>query len=183
MANVYFIGCLHLGHHWMAKYRGFKDSEEHDNYLIEKYNSVVGRKDVVYLLGDLTMETSEHYYKLDLLNGRKKVILGNHDNPRDIPKLLDYVESVAGMTMYKGIMLTHAPVHPCETSFCSLAVHAHIHHENELEDCKVPPRYGDLSPDPESTIHKYFNVDAHKIGYTPVSLEYLKEHIIKQGGI
>ena len=171
MSDVRFIGCLHLGHEALAKYRGFSDSWEHDEYLIRAWNSVVKKRDVTYILGDVTFETSEHYYKLDQLNGRKKVILGNHDRAKDIPELLQHVDSVAGLLMYKGFMLSHAPIHPAEISFCRGNIHAHIHHLNKIPECMVVPRYGDLGDKEESTANKYISVDAKLIGFKPISLE------------
>lgn len=171
---VYFIGCLHLGHESMAKYRGFSDSWEHDEWLIKCWNSVVRKKDLVYILGDITMETPEHYYKLDLLHGRKKVVLGNHDRGRDVPELLNYVEEVNGMVDYKGCALTHAPIHPNETSFYRLNIHAHIHHMNKLEDMYILDKYGqDDDRSRYFTLNKYRNVDAHLIEYKPKPLEQL----------
>jgi calcineurin-like phosphoesterase family protein len=102
MGNVRFIGCLHLGHEKMAKKRGFNTSHEHDKHLINEWNKVVNKRDVVYILGDVTMETSEHYYLLDRLKGVKRVVLGNHDRPRDVKELLNYVDNVSGMVQYKG---------------------------------------------------------------------------------
>ena len=110
--SCYFIGCLHLGHNNIAKWRGFKDSEEHDEYLIKQWNSVIKKRDMVWILGDVGMETSKYYFKLDLLNGDKKVVLGNHDKWQDVPELLKYVKGVSGMVDYKGYALTHAPIHP-----------------------------------------------------------------------
>lgn len=175
-----FIGCLHLGHKWMAQYRGFQDEWYHDDYLIEQWNSVVGKKDLVYILGDITMNTPEHYYKLDLLNGRKRVVLGNHDNPRDVPELLKYVEDVAGAYQYKGCMLTHIPIHPNEISFNRLNIHAHIHHTNKLDDCYVPERYGDVSDTPHSTIDKYYNVDAKLLDFKPITLDKMLEERVNK---
>ena len=88
MSVVRFIADLHLGHINMALKRGFNTVEDHDNHIIQCWNSVVSKRDTVFLVGDITMESSEHYYKLDYLNGIKKVILGNHDKPQHIPELL-----------------------------------------------------------------------------------------------
>lgn len=170
--NVFFIGCLHFGHSFIARLRGFQDEYQHDEYLIKQYNSVVGRKDLVYILGDITMENPEYYYQLDRLNGRKIVVLGNHDKPKDVPELLKYVESVAGMIKYKGCFLTHAPIHPSEVSFCRFNIHAHIH-DNYLHDVYVPEVYGRESDTPHSTIDKYINVDAQLVDYKPKTLEQL----------
>ncbi len=172
MSNVRFIGCLHLGHEWMARHRGFENSEHHDNYLIQQWNKIINKKDLTYILGDITMEKSEHYYLLDQLNGRKIVVLGNHDLPKHSRELLNYVESVAGMIDYKGCVLTHCPIHPAEISFCRLNIHAHIH-ENKLDEVKYLSRYGDPGEKIEKTLYKYRCVDAHLINYKPKTLEEL----------
>jgi calcineurin-like phosphoesterase family protein len=171
--SVFFIGCLHFGHKWMATHRGFQDEFYHDEHIIEQWNKVINKKDLVWILGDVTMEDPKHYYRLDALNGRKKAVLGNHDLPQDTRELLKYVETVAGMVDYKGYILTHCPVHPNEMSFCRGNIHAHIH-ENLLEECIVSDRYGDSGLKSE-TLAKYFNVDAHRIGYTPLSMDEITE--------
>ncbi len=173
MSRVLFVGCLHLGHKWMAQHRGFHDEFYHDEYLIEQWNSVVNKKDKVYILGDVTMETTEHYYQLDRLNGRKVVVLGNHDKEKHVRELLNYVESVAGMVKYKGNILTHAPIHPNEVHFCRYNIHAHIHHVSKLEECIVNNRYLDEGSKPTPSLHKYICVDAHLLDYKPRTLEQL----------
>lgn len=174
MSNTRFIGCLHLGDEWMAKYRGFESSYEHDEWLIEHYNSVVNKRDIVYILGDITMEKKEHYHQLNRLNGRKIVVLGNHDLPKHIPELLKYVETVAGMIDYKGFCLTHAPIHPQEVMFYRGNIHAHIHHENKLPTLKFKSNYDDRPGIIETgTNNKYYCVDAHLIDYIPLTIDEL----------
>ena len=171
MSSVRFIGCLHFGHKWMAKYRGFQDEFYHDEHIIEEWNKVVDKKDLTYILGDITMETSYHYYQLDRLKGRKIVVLGNHDRHQDVKELLKYVDSVAGMVDYKGFVLTHAPIHPNEIGFSRGNIHAHIHHINKLEEIIVNHKYQDQDSIKKATLDKYYNVDAHLINYKPVSLD------------
>lgn len=167
--EIFFIGCLHFSHPWMAKHRGFQDEFYHDEHLIEKWNSVVPKKrGIVWILGDISMESSKPYYQLDRLNGEKRVVPGNHDLHADVPELLRYVKYVAGCVDYKGYVLSHIPIHPNEISFCRGNIHAHIH-ENKLEECIVNDRYGDTKTK-SPTLAKYFNVDAQRIGYTPMSM-------------
>lgn len=172
MSTVRFIGCLHLSHEWMAKHRGFNDSFYHDEYLIDMWNRNVNKRDLTYILGDVTMEKAFPYIQLDRLNGRKIVVLGNHDRHQDIPELLKYVESVAGMVDYKGCALTHAPIHPSEVHFYRANIHAHIH-ENVLEECITMSSYKDADSTPMATLHKYKCVDAKLIDFKPKSLEEL----------
>ena len=183
MSNVRFIGCLHLGHKWMAKYRGFQDEFYHDEHLIEEWNKVVHKKDLTYILGDITMETDIHYYQLDRLNGRKIVVMGNHDLHRNVRELLKYVESVAGMIDYKGFTLTHAPIHPNEIGFYRGNIHAHVHHENKLQEVEINDRYQDKDTKRVLTLHKYFNVDAHLVNYRPKTIDELLNQNADEYGI
>lgn len=169
MSNVRFIGCLHLGHKWMAHHRGFQDEFYAAEHLIQQWNSVVHRKDLTYILGDVTMESTEHYFQLDRLNGRKIVVMGNHDLAKHIKELLNYVEAVAGMVDYKGCVLTHAPIHPSEIARYRANIHAHIH-ENELQEVEALTSYRDNGSVLGKTLHKYINVDAHRVDYKPRTL-------------
>lgn len=169
MSIVRFIGCLHLNHKWMAQHRGFNDEFYHDEHLIDSWNSVVHKKDTTYILGDISMESDKPYYMLDRLNGRKIVVLGNHDLYKHVKSLLNYVDSVAGMVDYKGYILTHCPIHPAEISFCRGNIHAHIH-KNKLDEVEYMSKYGDPGEKVEKTLNKYFNVDAKLINFKPKTL-------------
>jgi len=173
MSQVRFIGCLHFGHEWMAKHRGFQDSYYHDEHLIDYWNRTVHKKDLTYILGDITMEKPDFYYKLTMLNGRKKVILGNHDKGKHIPELLKYVETVEGMEHYKGYWLTHCPVHPQELTFVHGNIHAHIH-EMSIPESNIHVKYWDAERDIISASGKgYYNVDAKLIDFKPKTIEEL----------
>ncbi|MDN5686258.1 MAG: metallophosphoesterase family protein [Brachybacterium sp.] len=53
---------------------------EHDEHIIASWNSVVARDDTVWHLGDLTLKRSEEIAGiLQRLNGRLRIVLGNHD--------------------------------------------------------------------------------------------------------
>lgn len=173
MSQVKFIGCLHFGHENMVKHRGFNNSYEHDEHLIEQWNKVINKRDLTYILGDVTMEKSNDYYQLDRLNGRKIVVLGNHDKWQHIPALLNYVDGVAGMIDYKGFALTHAPIHPNEVHFYRGNIHAHIHHVNKLEEVYANSSYLDEKSKVMPTLHKYYCVDAKLIDFKPKSIEEL----------
>ena len=128
MATVRFIADLHLGHEFVAKNRGFASIEQHDEHIIKQWNSVVQKRDLTYILGDVTMEKTDSYPLLNRLNGTKKVVLGNHDRPAHVSELLKYVQCVSGIEKYKGIWLTHCPVHPMELEYrVPRNIHGHIH--------------------------------------------------------
>ena len=120
------------------------------------------------------MEKSNDYYQLDRLNGRKIVVLGNHDLWQDVPKLLNYVDGVAGMIDYKKFALTHAPIHISEIGQYRGNIHAHIHHNNKLANFDVNLKYDDIENNPViNTKNRYFCVDAKLIDFKPKTLEEL----------
>jgi len=164
MSVVRFIADLHLSHENMAKRRGFSTIEEHDEHIIAKWNSVVNKRDVTYILGDVTMEKSSPYPLLDRLNGIKHIVLGNHDRRQDTKKLLEYAESVAGMIQYKGIMLTHAPIHPMELEYrFNKNIHGHIHDKVVMK----------MLDGWEVVDDRYFCVSCERVDYIPKSLKDL----------
>ena len=168
MARVFFIADLHLSHTNMAIKRGFATVEEHDEHIIEKWNSVISKRDIVYILGDVTMEKSAPYHLLDRLNGTKHVVLGNHDRRQDIKKLLGYVDSVAGMVQYKGIMLTHCPIHPMELDYqFKHNIHGHIHEKVVMID---RDNWGEIEQVPDE---RYYCVSCERVDYLPKTLEEL----------
>lgn len=160
MSVIRYYSDPHFGHRNMAIRRGFKDEYEMNERIVSEWNKVVSKRDVTYILGDITMEKASEYYWLDQLNGIKKVILGNHDRPQHVPELLKYVNTVASMKYlkdkkYGNIILTHAPIHPCELDYrYNINIHGHVH-ENTLDD------------------KRYINVSAEVIDYKPKLLSEL----------
>ena len=160
MSVIRYISDLHLSHNNMAIKRGFKNYEEHDEHIIKTWNNIVSKKDVTYILGDVTFEKSKPYEILNRLNGIKKVILGNHDEPQHVPYLLQYVNNVCALKYLKhkefgNIILSHAPIHPQELEYrFNINIHGHVH-ENTLPD------------------KRYINVSAEVINYQPKTLKEL----------
>ena len=171
MSKVHFIADLHFGHTNMAIKRGFESAKEHDEHIISQWNKKVNKRDVVWILGDVTMESSKSYPLLNRLNGMKKVVLGNHDRPSDIPELLKYVQAVAGIIRYKGLWLTHCPVHELEFRV-PRNIHGHIHEEKIMTTKWVDEWMNGMSytivPD-----DRYHCVSCEHVDYTPVTLEEL----------
>lgn len=168
MNETRFIGDLHLGHVNMALKRGFATVEEHDEYIISQWNKVVNKKDITWILGDITMEKSSSYHLLNRLNGMKKVVLGNHDRPSDVTKLLQYVNFVSGMFKYKGIWLTHCPVHPMELEYnIKRNIHGHIHEHLVNIEYNID---GNIVKIPDN---RYHCVSCERVDYVPQTLKQL----------
>lgn len=116
----FYISDTHFGHKNCMAFdaRCFKDVEEHDQTLIERWNETVGYDDDVYHLGDVSWHNSTRTLEiLNQLNGRIHLIKGNHDNK--ILKNRDIQNRFVEITDYKeindngkDIVLCHYPI-PC----------------------------------------------------------------------
>ena len=80
---IYYTSDTHFYHNNIIKYcnRPFDSVAVMNEELIDRWNSVVTNKDVVYHLGDFGMASSKDIDDVaKRLNGREKyIILGNHD--------------------------------------------------------------------------------------------------------
>lgn len=170
MSNVRFIADYHFGHDKIAKLRGFKDHFEMNDHIVKEHNKVVNKRDIVYILGDITRNTNKWYFYLDQMVGRKIVILGNHDEYKHVPDLLNYVESVSGIMQYKGIFLSHCPVHPQELEYrVNRNIHGHLHEYNVTKEI-IPNRRNTKSGTKDN---RYINVSCEQINYQPKTLKEL----------
>lgn len=184
MSDIWLISDTHFGHENILKFkdqegnlfRGSRfDSVKHMNeYMIEKWNSVVKPGDKVYHLGDVFFGDKSDFQSLwSKLNGSKRLIVGNHD---DIKYLSSggFFSKVYMWRMFTefGLLLTHVPVHPSNlriyavednykegdiaaTQKTFLNVHGHIHQ----------------NPSPEGP---YLNMSVEAIDYTPVNIETIR---------
>lgn len=142
MSTVFFISDTHLGHRSIIQFereaRPFATIEEHDEALVERWNSVVTKRDVVYHLGDVLF--GRHSFEtLARLKGKKKLILGNHDRY----PVVDYAQhfsKIAGCMKFDNHILTHIPIHPYQFYRFDLNLHGHMHSKT-LDD----PRYVNCS--------------------------------------
>jgi len=77
MVNIWFTSDTHYGHFNIMRYcnRPFVSVEQMDEAMLENYNSLVKPSDIVYHLGDFGFNTDVARQ----LNGRKHLIIGNHD--------------------------------------------------------------------------------------------------------
>ncbi len=136
--------------------RNFNSIEEHDDYLIRKWNSVVRPKDKVYHLGDVSMTNWTNTEAiLNQLNGDKVLIRGNHDQH----KLFQYAKVFKDVRAYhqlNGFILSHIPIHPESLGRWKGNIHGHLHSNNY-----------------DSAF--YFNVCVEQLRYTPISLEELEK--------
>lgn len=137
----FIIADTHFGHKNVIEYnnRPFATVEEMDQKLIEAWNSLVKAEDTVYMLGDFTLSRRMDIIKnlVSKLNGKKVLIMGNHDTRK--PK--DYVEcgfdaaTRKPMMVESGVILMHEPF--VDASFIApnyIYFFGHVHVNKTLMD-------------------------------------------------
>lgn len=168
-AKIFVIGDTHFGHTNIIKFEGdfrpFATIQEHDEALVERWNSVVCPQDTVWHLGDVCFGM-QNLWRVGKLNGHKKLVMGNHDR-FDSNVYLKYFERLYGVgsvdrkinEKHVRCVLTHIPVNPAQFSRYEFNVHGHLHHNN----------YDDK---------RYINVSCEQSNLTPKTLDsWLEERL------
>lgn len=132
MSDVYVISDLHLGHKNILKFAGTfrygSTVDEHDDWLVEQWNSVVTKRDWVWVLGDVAFN-KDALHLMQMMRGNKRLILGNHDMfPLGLYN--KYFVSIHGLVSKsvngRRAWLSHAPIHQDELRGCK-NIHGHVH--------------------------------------------------------
>lgn len=171
----FVISDQHFGHENILKFTstdgsqvrpGFSNVLQMNNYMIWQHNLVVSPEDKVYFLGDVAFNKKVFHEVMPRLNGKKSLILGNHDhfNMDDYYKYFDNIYS-ARYIKYSDTLrfvLCHYPMHP-EANYPNypICIHGHIH---EKDIVNTDPFGGEKD-------NMYVNVSVEKINYTPISLD------------
>ena len=187
MSETWLISDTHFNHSRILTFtdsvtnkliRGdrFSSIDEMNEHMIEQWNSVVKPNDTIYHLGDVFFGNRDDFEKIwGRLNGRKKLIVGNHDNI----KYLSTGEFFEEVLMWKlltkhKMLLTHVPVHQSNLDIYVskkynegdvgtvqqkfLNIHGHIHQN--------------LSP-----AGPYVNMSVEAINYTPVNIQEVHANV------
>jgi calcineurin-like phosphoesterase family protein len=92
--KLYFTSDLHLGHESIMQHcnRPFKTVEEMDKTIIDNWNSIISKDDIVFIIGDFCwrMGSQSIAWYIDRLLGNKILILGNHDRGKFPSTLTTY---------------------------------------------------------------------------------------------
>lgn len=159
MAEKWFISDTHFFHENIIKYCGrpFKDAQFMNEFIIDKWNRTVMPGDKVYHLGDVACgyggDDKILGDLLSRLNGKKRLVLGNHDNAKSVAlqKYFEKIELWHGDKSW-GFTCSHIPLplfHLRDGNFC---VHGHIH--NNLEQ---DPHYINVCV--EHTLYGLIHID------------------------
>jgi len=174
---IFFTADHHFGHANIIKHcsRPFQTADEMDAALINNWNAAVKPNDTVYIVGDLffryAVPAAEY---LQRLNGRKHLIIGNHDKDwmkkADLPR---YFESVERMIEFsdgaRKITLCHYPMMTWNgIAKGSYMVHGHIHNNTGADYFTLIRNMSNL-----------LNAGVEVNGYKPVSFNDLLKNNVK----
>lgn len=120
-SNIWFTSDTHFGHNkdFIYKPRSFNNIQEHDEVIIENWNSIVQPRDIVYHLGDTIMGRDREYGLecMRRLNGFIYLVGGNHDTFNKQKELINecgviYLGHAAKIKISKRLsfFLCHYPV-------------------------------------------------------------------------
>lgn len=136
---TFFTSDQHFGHFNIIRLcsRPFGTVEEMDEALLSKWNAKVKADDTVYILGDLFFRAAKVEPILKALNGRKLLIVGNHDHTwMKGVATSDYFASVQTLKEVEidGRVLTlcHYPMLSYPQARRGYMVYGHIH--NNVRD-------------------------------------------------
>jgi calcineurin-like phosphoesterase family protein len=170
--KIYVIGDTHFAHSNILKFkrndgsplRDFKTIKEHDDFIVDCWNSVVNPNDIVYHLGDVYFGNADYAASLlSKLNGRKRLLLGNHDNGKSAI-LQTHFQKIGMWRMFSeySIVLSHVPIFIGDDykGRYTHNVHGHIHYNQSPTD-------------------KHINASCEAINYTPINIEEIYERYIQ----
>lgn len=174
--RIFVISDTHFNHGKILKFvdgdnrpirEGFDSVEHMNEEMISRWNSVVRPEDKVYHLGDVYFGDAEAADAiLKRLNGKKRLIVGNHDRINS-PVLLSNFQKIMFWRIFReyGCVLSHVPLHDSTMGESSnFNVHGHIHQN-------APPS------------ERHICVCVEHINYTPVLLEDLMQSAHERTGI
>jgi calcineurin-like phosphoesterase family protein len=181
LTNAFWVSDLHIGHKKIIEYskehrldtngQAFGSIEQHDEMLRYRWNSKVNPTDTVWILGDVCINKRNISF-LDSLNGRKLLVMGNHDNfGKEFfdSELLTRVDRTYGCAEKRfgeiTTIMSHIPVHPCQLEYrYHFNLHGHLH-THKIKDSNGQE---DL---------RYINLCMEHWNMTPVSFDELSLEI------
>lgn len=203
MSKVWFSADWHFCHKSILTLgvgRPFATIEEHDEALIERHNALVAPEDTVWVLGDVAMGAiGESLACCKRMNGRKILLLGNHDRPAMVKpdKIVHWrdrygdeggFEIIIGVWSTKGVWLIERNTY-VELSGQRVAV-SHYPYTGESEPGRED-RYVDRRPTDvgmwllHGHVHDQWRVNGRQINvgvdvwnFKPVAAETLAELIV-----
>lgn len=169
--NVWFSSDWHLNHEDMihfVNYDGYKvrpefaSLKEMNEYLIDRHNEFVRPNDKFYHLGDVGFNRQELEKQLPRMQGKKRLILGNHD----VYKMSWYEQFfhkiLVSWRPKRALIFTHFPIRiGVDGQKLKANVHGHIHRQ-KIDD------------------KRYLNISVEMTGYRPLHYDEIIQHYKNQ---
>lgn len=184
MAEIFLLSDHHFNHANIIKFAGrdgnlirpgFESIEHMNETIIENHNKVVKPGDKVYFGGDMGKRFGDFLHRM---NGRKRLIQGNHDDKLSRGELASFDKILSWRFfghLSKNMVVSHYPLHPMSFTYRGTPrdaetmgtaepncwnVHGHIHEKLvKLDNGHVDTRY--------------FNISCEHMNYTPIHIEDL----------
>lgn len=181
--KIWFASDLHLGHKNITKPVGWRPAG-FEKYFLDAWFNVVGKDDIICILGDICFGTQAYYFDLmSKLPGEKVLVLGNHDKNKHSWyakwgfRVTPFTETLILKHDYGNILLSHVPASEAvlvsrgdnrfqwlaqkhakemDNSSCILNIHGHTH---------------GLAKE----AHNTFDASLEVINYAPIELEQIIE--------
>jgi len=157
--------CKFLAPNGVDKLRPWDDPQEMDEVLVKNWNEVVHPNDRVNLLGDVAINR-RHLITLGRLNGRIRLIKGNHDIFK-LSDYLPYVDDIAAYHVTKGpaggkVIMSHIPIHVESLGRFGVNIHGHLHAHTVKR----------INKDNQEEVDKrYVCVSVEQTNWRPITLE------------
>lgn len=175
--NIFFTSDNHFMHENIIEYenRPFTDVYNMNCEMIRLWNETVGKDDLVYIVGDLSFGNVEFTNQLlPVLNGKKVLVLGNHDQfvkSKKFDKSLFLEICNYKEIDYKGkkFVMCHYPFASNDNKMINIYGHLHSNKIDDVHHC------------PMELPKNSYNVGADVNGFKPIHidniLEKLKENL------
>ena len=161
--NPYIISDTHFLHENITKYAN--RPENWTEILLTNWNDLVKEKDYILILGDLFLGTKKnirYFLELNPLNGKKILLIGNHDKFSDgfynsigIQTIRNFNQNdgiIKNAFIYKNIIFSHYPWIPIPNDMYN--IHGHVHNHDFIRK-----------------ENRHINVCVEKLDYCPIRLK------------
>jgi len=187
MSNRFVISDTHFGHtnSWEKfklpngdPLRPFTSTEEMDETMVDRWNAKVGPHDTVYHLGDVVINRKSLHH-VSRLNGKKRLVRGNHDIFKDVDYRDVGFESLYGVRVFVDkFILSHIPLHPdCITDRFKVNVHGHLHANEVMRTITKRTKTNHVAFDVTEIDPRYMCVSVEHTNYEPLSFEEVEARI------
>ena len=133
--KIRYIADMHFDHEAIIAYdnRPFDSVSQMNDEMIRRWNAAVGADDLTWIVGDFCMGDGDRWRALlRELNGKKALIIGNHDDPESVRAAADLFEDVAEYRETadgeQKIVLCHYPIPSFKDHyFGTVHFYGHVH--------------------------------------------------------